>query len=87
MKKLIACLAFAALASPAMANEVTASCEAYVAEHGGDPSGCGCLGDAAAGDAALADALMAIDTPEALEAADDSTKEAIAACFPDSDAV
>ncbi len=78
-------LAFAAalLIAPANANETTDSCRAYVAENGGEASGCDCLGEAAASDAALADALAAINAPADLEAADTSTKEAIAACFPD----
>jgi hypothetical protein len=84
MKKTLA-LVFAAalLIAPASANETADSCRAYVAENGGDASGCDCLGDAAAADAALADALAAINAPADLEVADASTKEAIAACFPD----
>jgi hypothetical protein len=75
-----------ALLSPASANEAADQCRAYVAEHGGDASGCDCLGAKAADDATLADALSRIEAPADLEAADVSTKEAIAACFPDSDA-
>lgn len=84
MRKTFA-LAFAAalLIAPATANETVDSCRAYVAENGGDASGCDCLGEAAAADAALADALAAIEAPADLEAANSSTKEAIAACFPD----
>ena len=86
MKQMIvAVLAGAAFASPAFANEIAEQCEAYVAENGGDASGCACLGEAADGDAALAEAVLAISTPEDLDAADDATKEAIRACFPDSD--
>jgi hypothetical protein len=73
----------AALAFPAMANEVEDYCRAYTTENDGDPSGCSCLGEAAAKDPALADALMAIDSPEALEAADESTKAAIDSCWAD----
>lgn len=86
MKKLIvAVIAGAAFASPAFANEVAEQCEAYVAENGGDASGCACLGEAAEADASLAESIMAIATPADLDAADDATKEAIRACFPDSD--
>jgi len=72
----------AGLVAPAFANDTADACRAYVAENGGDASGCDCLGDAADGDSNLADALAAIESPSDLEAADDSTKEAIAACFP-----
>lgn len=85
MKKIIALSALAGLlAAPAMANESQAACEAYVAEHGGDASGCACIGEQAAADPAFAEALAAIDTPEALEAADQATKDKIAICYPDS---
>ncbi|MGD9801288.1 MAG: hypothetical protein AB7V02_11900 [Parvularculaceae bacterium] len=78
-----AMIASATILVPAFANETADSCRAYVSENGGDASGCDCLGEAADGDADLADALAAIETPDDLEAADDATKEAIAACFPE----
>lgn len=77
-----AALIFATLSS-ASANETADSCRAYVAENGGDDSGCSCLGEAADADAGLAAAIAAIEGPEDLEAADQSTKDKIAACFPD----
>ena len=83
VKKMLAAAIIACMWAPANANDVEDQCRAYVEENGGDASGCACLGDAADGDAELAAAIAAIDSPEALEAADDSTKEAIAACFPD----
>lgn len=86
MKNPLIALAAALLAAPAFANDTQTQCEAYVAEYGGDASGCPCLGEAAASDSALADALAMIDTPEALDAASESTKAAIGACFPDSNA-
>ena len=76
-----AALIFATL-SPASANETAESCRAYVAENGGDGSGCDCLGEAADADADLAAAIAVIEGPEDLEAADQSTKDKIAACFP-----
>ena len=79
-----AALGLAAM-SPASANETADSCRAYVAENGGDDSGCDCLGDAADADAGLAAAVAAIEGPEDLEAADQSTKDKIAACFPNAD--
>ena len=83
MHKLIALSALAAvLAAPAFANETQAQCEAYIAENGGDASGCACLGDIADGDPAFAAALAAIDSPEALDAADQATKDKIAMCYP-----
>lgn len=79
---LAAALLAAAAAAPAFANETAEACKSYVEENGGDASGCDCLGEAAAGDADLAAALAEIETPADLEAADDGTKAAIAACFP-----
>ncbi len=76
-----AAIALAAL-SPASASETADSCRAYVAENGGDDSGCECLGEAADADAGLAAAIAEIESPEDLEAADQSTKDKIAACFP-----
>ncbi|MDZ7629545.1 MAG: hypothetical protein U5J99_14185 [Parvularculaceae bacterium] len=78
---LAAALVLASLA-PAYANETADACRSYVEENGGDASGCDCLGEAASGDADLAAALAAIEAPEDIEAADDATKAAIAACFP-----
>ncbi|MEQ1931402.1 MAG: hypothetical protein ABL957_12865 [Parvularculaceae bacterium] len=83
MKKLIALAAFALLGLPAAANDTADNCKAYVAENGGDASGCDCLGAAAAKDAALKEALAAIKTPADLDAASEATKAAVQACFPD----
>ncbi|HPE32889.1 MAG TPA: hypothetical protein PLV61_16965 [Parvularculaceae bacterium] len=83
MHKLIALSALAAvLAGPAFANETQAQCEAYVAENGGDASGCACLGDLADSDPGFASAIAAIQSPEDLDAADQSTKDKIAVCYP-----
>ncbi len=82
LKPVLAAAFIVAFAAPAFANETTEACKAYVEENGGDPSGCGCLGDAAAKDADLAAAIAEIETPADLEAADEETKAAIAACFP-----
>lgn len=85
MLKILSAAALSAFfIATASANDTADHCRAYVAENGGDASGCDCLGEAAAGDSALADALSEIESPADLEAADDSTKAAIAACFPDS---
>lgn len=78
---LIAAFAAFGLAGAASANEIEEGCRAYAAETGGDASGCACIGEKAAADPALAEALMAIDSPEALEAADESVRGAIAACW------
>lgn len=83
LKPILAAALLVAAASPAFANETAEACKSYVEQNGGDPSGCDCLGEAAAGDADLAAALAEIETPEDLEAADEATKAAIAACYPD----
>lgn len=82
MKSILAAAVFVATAAPAFANETAEACRSYVEENGGDASGCDCLGEAAAEDADLAAALAEIETPTDLEAADEGTKAAIAACFP-----
>lgn len=84
MKKVVILAALAGFAAaPAFASEVQSHCEAYVAENGGDASGCACLGDAAPDGSELAGALLAIQSEADLEAADDAAKAAIGACFPD----
>lgn len=85
MMKFISAAVLLAMLSPASANETADSCRSYVAENGGDDSGCECLGAAADADADLAAAIAAIEGPEDLEAADQSTKDKIAACFPNAD--
>lgn len=82
LKPILAAALIVALTAPAFANETAEACKSYVEENGGDSSGCDCLGEAAAADADLAAALAEIETPADLEAADDGTKAAIAACFP-----
>lgn len=84
MKKLmIAALLAAGFVAPVSANEVVDACMEYAASQGSDDAGCGCLGEAAAEDEALAAALLEITSPEDLESADDATRAAITACFPD----
>lgn len=83
MKPILAAALFLAAAAPAFADETAEACKSYVEKNGGDASGCDCLGEAAAGDPDLAAALAEIESPEDLEAADEATKEAIAACYPD----
>lgn len=84
MTRLLSAAAAVVLAalSPASANDTADSCRSYVVENGGDASGCECLGEAADADADLAAAIAGIEGPEDLEAADQSTKDKIAACFP-----
>jgi hypothetical protein len=82
MKPILAATLFIAASAPAFANDAADACKSYVEKNGGDPSGCECLGEAAAEDADLAAALVEIDTPADLEAADEATKAAIAACYP-----
>ncbi len=83
LKTVLAASLVLATIAPAFANETADACKSYVEKNGGDASGCDCLGEAAAGDADLAAALAEIEAPEDLEAADDATKAAIAACYPD----
>lgn len=64
--------------------EFVAACEEYQAEYGGEAD-CACLGEKVAEDEALAEALAMITGPEDVEAADEATKAAIAACTPHGD--
>lgn len=82
MRKLVLFAAVAALAGPALANETADNCKAYVAQNGGDASGCDCLGAAAEKNPSLAAALAKIASPADLDAADEATKSAIRTCFP-----
>lgn len=75
-------VAAGAFVGAAAANEIEDQCTAYAVEYDGDASGCACLGQAAESDDALAAAIALIETPEDVEAADDATKAAIAACWP-----
>ncbi len=83
MKKMTIALALAGFwAAPAYASDLEAHCEAYAAENGVDASGCACLAETA--DADATEELLAVNSPEDVEAVSDSAKEAIAACFPKS---
>jgi hypothetical protein len=82
LKPILAAAAVVATAAPAFANETAEACKSYIEKNGGDASGCDCLGEAAAEDADLAEALADIESPADLEAADEATRAAIAACYP-----
>lgn len=78
--------AFAALlagfvVAPTAASELEDYCVAYTTEKaGGDPSGCACLAEAA--DDAMTQELLAVQSEADVEALSDASKEAIAACWP-----
>jgi hypothetical protein len=83
MKKFIITALAAGLAvSPALAGDLEEYCVAYTTENAGDPSGCSCLSDSA--DDTMAAELMAVESEADIEALSDASKEAIAACWPDS---
>ena len=82
MKKLaILALSASFLAAPAFAGDLEAHCVAVTSE-GGDPSGCACLAEAA--DDAMTEELLAVESDADIEGLSDASKEAIAACWPDS---
>ncbi len=85
MKKILIASIVAAgfIGGVASANEIEAQCNAYMEENNGDNSGCSCLGAAAAEDDALATAIAAIQSQADVDAADEHTKAALAACWPD----
>ncbi len=82
MKKMIIALAAASFSlAPAFASsDLEGHCEAYAAANGTDDSGCSCLAENA--DADMTSELMTVESPDDLAALSDTTKEAIAACFP-----
>ena len=61
--------------------EIADGCKAFAEENGTDPSGCDCLGAAAAEDEALFEALLTIETEEDMDALAPAHRETIAACF------
>ena len=82
MKKLIIAFAAAgALTAPAFAGDLETYCEGYMADTGGDASGCACLAETADADATAE--LMEVASEADVEGLSDSAKEAIAACWPD----
>lgn len=83
MKKLIITVIVAGFAmAPAIASELEDYCLDYTAANAGDPSGCSCLADSA--DDSMAEELMSVESDADIEALSDASKEAIAACWPDS---
>jgi len=82
MKKLIITAIVVGFAAPAFASELEDYCVDYTTENAGDPSGCSCLAEAA--DDSMAEELMAVESDADVEALSDASKEAIAACWPDS---
>ena len=83
MKKQIITAIVASFAiSPAFAGDLEGYCVEYTTSNGGDPSGCSCLADAA--DDSMAEELMAVASEADMENLSDASKEAIAACWPNS---
>jgi hypothetical protein len=75
-------VALGLMATPALANDVEAHCEALTSGEGKSSEPCSCVGDVAAGDQAVADAVLALGSTDEAEGMDDSVKEALAVCFP-----
>ena len=75
-----AALAFGTMLAPAAANEVQEACEEFSETYETGYTGCACLGEKAEADADLKEAILAIETPEDLEAADESVTQAVADC-------
>lgn len=68
-------------AAPAAASELEDHCVAYTTENAGDPTGCACLADAA--DEAMTKELLAVASEADVEALSEPSKQAIAACWPE----
>lgn len=79
-KMMMAGLFFAATTVTASANELEKACEAYIAENGGDVSGCSCLAENA--DDGVTAELLAAESQDDIDAASDATKAVLAICFP-----
>ena len=83
MKKILIAGVIAGFAfSPAIAGELEDYCTAYVTGNGGDPSGCSCLEEASDGD--MTAEILGVESDEDIQALSEASKEAIAACFPES---
>lgn len=84
---LLAAGSFAVMfAAPAFAGDdadVQNACEEYAAANNGDASGCECLAELANGDADLTAQILAIQSPDDLDNASDSVKEAVGTCWPE----
>ena len=76
-------IALGAIATPALANDVEAFCVEFAGGQGWDTEPCSCVGDVASGDDAVAEAVLALETPEDVDAMDDSVKESLSVCFPE----
>ncbi len=86
MKKLFcaAGIAAAAVFAPAMANETEAFCVEFASANGWDTEPCACVGEVAEANPDVKAVILALKTPEDVEAMDQSVKDEIAACFPES---
>ena len=72
------CVAFA----PASANETEAFCVDFASSNGWDTSPCSCVGDVADANPDVKATVLALTSPEDVEAMDQSVKDKLSVCFP-----
>lgn len=75
----------AAVVMPASANETETFCEGFASDNGWDTGPCSCVGEVGEADASVKDAILALSTPEDVDAMDQSVKDELAHCFPEDD--
>ena len=88
MKKivLIAALMGGAFAMPASAGETEEFCIDFVTDNDmGGTEPCSCVGDVGDGNSDVKDAILALTAPADVDAMDQSIKDELAHCFPESE--
>lgn len=86
MNKLIVTAAFigAAVVMPASAGETEDFCIDFVTSNDmGGTEPCSCVGDVGDANSDVKDAVLALSTPEDVDAMDQSVKDELAHCFPE----
>ena len=80
---LSAFVAGAAFAAPALANETEEFCVAFAGEYDLGTEPCECIGEVGEADSDVKEAILALTSPDETENWDQSTKDALAGCFPE----
>ncbi len=82
---LVAALFGAATILPAAANETEDFCVDFASGNGWDTEPCACVGDVGEANSDVKDVILALSSPEDVDAMDQSVKDELAHCFPESE--
>ena len=88
MKKIVLVAAFmgGAVAMPASAGETEDFCIGFVTSNDmGSTEPCSCVGDVGDANSNVKDAILALSGPEDVDAMDQSVKDELSHCFPESE--